>query len=231
MGVDSATVMKWILEAVKLRSRVDVDPTVIHVSEVVGCLRKAFYSRTRPLTVTPANALKILGGNIHESLQEVLRRYGYETEFRVAVSAGGVKLVGHCDAYHPEKQHVLEFKTVGKLPERPYPEHVRQAQAYLTLTNSKKAYIIYIGRSDGKVKVFEVKPDKQVLRELIQRARELSHSLITREPPPPEPTHLCNYCEYKLTCRRKTYSSPSNLSTIFSLDLSRPLRSSRGTTR
>ena len=202
MGVDSVTVMKWILEAVRLRSRVVTDPTVIHVSEVVGCLRKAFFNRVRPPTVTPANAVMILGGNIHESLQAVLRRYGYETEFRVALDAKDVKLVGHADAYHPEKQHVLEFKTTSKIPDSPYPEHVRQAQAYVTLTNSKKAYIIYISRTNGKVKVFEIKPDKQVLRKLIQRARELSHSLITMDPPPPEPTHLCNYCEHALTCRR-----------------------------
>ena len=133
-------------------------------------------------------------------MQEVLRRHGYEVEFQVAINVGDVRLVGHADAYHPEKQHVLEFKTASKIPQRPYGSHVKQLQAYVTLTHSRIGYLIYITRNNGDIKVFEVKPNKFVLRELIDRARYLSACLINRDPPPPEKSLLCNYCEFRYSC-------------------------------
>ncbi len=202
MKITSIDIHRWLLEAVKLRTRVDIDSTVVHISEVTSCLRRAYYCRTRPLQLSPANALKLLGSEVHEALQEVLRRRGYEVEFQVAIVAGGVRLVGHADAYHPEKQHVLEFKTVSKIPQRPYDNHIKQLQAYVALTHSEIGYLVYISRNNGDIKVFEVKPSKYILRELIERARLLSTSLIRHEPPMPEQGPLCNYCEFRFLCFR-----------------------------
>ena len=202
MKVTAIGIHRWLLEAVKLRTRVDIDSRVIHVSEVASCLRRAYFYRTKSIQLSPSNALKLLGSEVHEALQEVLRRHGYEVEFQVAVDVGDVRLVGHCDAYHPEKQHVLEFKTASKIPQRPYGSHVKQLQAYVTLTHSRIGYLIYITRNNGDIKVFEVKPSKFVLRELIERARYLSACLINRDPPPPEKSPLCNYCEFRYSCFR-----------------------------
>ena len=198
--ITAVDVHRWLFEAVRLRSRVNLDHRIIHVSEVSSCLRRSYYCRTKFVQVSPVNALKLLGDEVHKALQEVLRRYGYEIEFQVAVDVGDVKLVGHADAYHPEKRHVLEFKTVGKEPQRPYDNHIRQLQAYVTLTHSRIGYLIYITRNNGVIKVFEVKPSKYVLRELIERARHLSICLVNRDPPSPEKSPLCNCCEFRLSC-------------------------------
>ena len=193
-------VHRWLLEAVRARSRVSLDSRVIHVTEVTQCLRRSYFLRTRLVQLSPANALRLIGDEVHKALQEVLKRYGYEVEFRVAIDAGDVKLVGHVDAYHPKGKYIIEFKTVAKIPKSPYPNHLMQTQAYIALTYSRTGFIAYIARDNGDVKVFKVRPNKQTLRKLILRARELSKALTKGGPPRPEKSPLCNQCEFKYLC-------------------------------
>jgi len=200
--VSESDVYKWLLEAVKEKSRIPLD-SVIHVSEVVGCLRKAYYTRKNPLAIAPSNTVKLLGDTIHVALQEVLEREGYEIEFEVGLNLGGFRLSGHVDAYHPEKGVVLEFKTVSKLPEAPYESHMRQAQIYAAMTRARHAYVIYISRSDGGVKVFNVPFNKGILKWAVERAKALKQAIDNATPPPPERSPLCNYCDFKLECFRR----------------------------
>lgn len=200
--VTEVDIYRWLLEAVKIRSRVPSGDT-IHVSEVVGCLRRAYYLRTRAFQLSPANALKLLGDGIHTAFQEVLRREGFETEFKVGIDLKDFRLVGHVDAYHPERAEVLELKTVNQIPERPYDTHLKQAQIYRALASVKHAYIIYISRADGKVRVFKVDGDRGVLGWAVGRAKALKEALTRGEPPKPEETRLCNHCEFTLVCSRR----------------------------
>jgi len=197
--VSESSVYGWLFEAVKLRSRVFSDLT-IHVSEVVGCLRKSYYLRRRLVSTPPSVAVALLGDSMHSALQEVLRRRGYLTEFEVGLDVEDFRLVGHIDAYHPEKGVVLEFKTVGKIPEEPYETHLRQAQIYSILVKARHTYIIYISRVDGKVKIFEAPHDRIALKWAVERAKTLKKALDTYEPPKREETPLCSNCGFKLIC-------------------------------
>jgi len=200
MNITESKVYSWLFNAVRVKARVFSDLT-IHVSEVVGCLRKSYYLRRRLISISPSSAVVLLGDSIHSALQEVLRREGYETEFEVGLNLRDFKLVGHADAYHPEREEILEFKTVGKIPDgKPYETHMKQAQIYAALTNAKHVYVIYIQRGDGEVKVYKVDHDKWVLKWAVERAKTLKKALDTNEPPKPERTYLCNHCEFKLTC-------------------------------
>ena len=162
-------VYKWLLEAVKIRARVTSN-SVIHVSEVVSCLRRSYYLRKKLVSISPSNALKLLGDSIHAAFQEVLRREGFETEFEVGLQLPNFKLVGHIDAYHPDKGLVLEFKTVNKIPETPYEYHKLQTLIYKQLVNAKHSYIIYISRNDGSVKVFKVNNESKIIKWAVERA-------------------------------------------------------------
>lgn len=199
-SISESGVYQWLLEAVKLRARVS-SSSEVHVSEVVGCLRKSYYMRTRAVQLTPHNAIKLLGDSLHHALQEVLRRKGFEVEHEVAVDLKGFRLVGHIDAYHPDHELLLEFKTSSKTPEAPFETHLKQTQIYRRLISAKHSYIVYLSRSDGGIKVFKVDDDKGVLKWAIDRAKQLKESLITNNPPPKEKSQLCNYCEFQLTCR------------------------------
>jgi len=90
--VSESKIYSWLLEAVKLESRV-YDDLTIHVSEVVGCLRKAFYMRCRLVSIPPSSAILLLGNTVHSALQEVLRREGYLTEFEVNLNVEASRMI------------------------------------------------------------------------------------------------------------------------------------------
>jgi len=196
-------VYKWLLEAVKLKTRVSSN-SVIHVSEVVCCLRRSYYYRKRFLSISPANALKLLGDSLHNAFQEVLRREGYEVEYEVGIQLPQFKLVGHIDAYHPDKGIVLEFKTTNNIPEQPYETHLKQALIYKELVNARHGYLIYISRNDGKVRVFKVNnSNKGIIKWAVERAKQLYESLINDDPPSGEPNSYCQWCEFRLNCLKR----------------------------
>ena len=194
-------VYRWLLEAVKLKTRASSN-SVIHVSEVVGCLRRSYYYRKKFLSISPANTLKLLGDSLHNAFQEVLRREGYEIEYEVGIQLPQIRLVGHIDAYHPEKSVVLEFKTTNNIPEEPYETHLRQASIYKELVNAKHCYLIYISRNDGRVRVFKVNNSKGVIRWAVERAKQLYEALVSDNPPSGEQNNYCQWCEFRLNCRR-----------------------------
>lgn len=204
MRVDEFEVIRWLQSAVK--QRVVLDNTVIHVSEVTGCLRKAYYARTRAFKLTPGEAIILLGSQIHEAVQEVLAGMGFEPEFEVAVKRDGIKLVGHIDAYHPDENVVLELKTVRRVPKEPYRSHRFQAEIYGAIVEASEIYIIYISRNDGDVKVFKTSWSENTLDFAVKRAKLLSDCLDKREPPMREPSHLCDFCPFKLECKRISYN-------------------------
>ena len=100
---------------------------------------------------------------------------------------------------NPRENIILEIKTTSKVPDKPYFPHLRQINAYLIMARARKGYLIYIGK-DGKVRVFEAKPNKRLWRETVERAFRLWHSLKDNKPPKPEFSPLCNLCEYKWKC-------------------------------
>ncbi|RLG56361.1 MAG: CRISPR-associated protein Cas4 [Candidatus Hydrothermarchaeota archaeon] len=198
MRITEYDIHEWLAEAVKARA--DIDSSVIHVSEVVGCLRRAYYARRRFFTITPYEAIVLLGSQIHQAIESILQEHGFETEFEVAVNREGIRLLGHIDAYHPQENVVLEFKTVKAVPETPYKSHKLQAETYGAMVEADKVYIVYISRTDGKVKVFNVKWSPSTLDFLFDRAKLLSNCLSNNKTPPRERSHLCNYCPFKLNC-------------------------------
>lgn len=197
--VTEVDVYRWLQSAVKLRSRV-FDESTIHVSEVVDCLRKSYYMRTRTVQLSPSNMLKLLGEGAHRALQEVLKRSGFEVEFEVGLDLDGFRLVGHVDAIHVRNSVLIELKTVSKIPDAPYSHHVLQTQIYRALTGVRRSYIVYLSRSDGRVRVFRVENGRNVLKWAMERAKLLKSALANGRIPEPERGYLCNYCEFQLNC-------------------------------
>ena len=198
--IDESFIYRIILDAAKQRSRIYYDKATIHVSEVVSCLRKAYYSRTRQMLIEPANALKVLGNGIHDAIQEILSRYGYDIEYEVKLRANDISLVGHIDAYSHSSRRIIEIKTSSRIPEVPYPNHMKQVQIYIELSKAREAYIVYISRTDGRVRIFNVERNKKILRWAIERARILSSSLKSDRAPERERSVLCSYCSFRDVC-------------------------------
>jgi len=199
MDVTARLVYSWFRRIVEAQYR-GFRPNVIYVTEASQCLRKSFYDRKsmRPI-LDVRNVILTFGNGVHYQLQKLLEGEGWSSEVEASWDLGRFKLVGHADLYHPRENVVLEVKTVGKVPSKPYNQHVTQLNAYLSMLKAGKGYIIYIGR-DGQVKVYNVKPDKKLWSQTIKRAFKLYYSLQEGKPPQPEFSPLCFHCPFKWSC-------------------------------
>ena len=99
----------------------------IHVTEVTGCLRRAYFHRTVNLP-PDANYFTFMGTAIHDALLSFIAE---ETEVKVENDI----LIGYADAIIEinGERYVFELKTVRRLPSRPYPSHVEQVNAYMNI--------------------------------------------------------------------------------------------------
>jgi len=197
--VDELMVNRWLMRALMKNYRVFSSNEICITEATSPCLRRPYFERTRKQLPTPAEALKVLGSELHNLLQDVLREEGWETEVRVALDLGGFRLVGRVDAV--KDGIVLELKTSNGLHD-PYRSHILQLQAYLTILHARVGYLIYIDRASGRPRVHKVVPSKTTLREVIKRAKELHQALEKHEPPPPERGPWCNTCPWKFQCLR-----------------------------
>ena len=201
VNVTVNTVYGWFKEILQRRRRLYRDD-VIHVSEVSGCLRRAWYTRRFGETIGDAKAVVMnIGNGVHEALQDLLRTKGWRTEYPVEKTFRNFRLVGHIDLWHPKAKVVLEIKTVNKLPEKPYEGHLQQINAYMHLLREKdvRGYLVYISR-DGNIRVFNTPKKTLMWNQFIKRAYYLYYSLRDNKPPKREKGPLCQYCEYRWQC-------------------------------
>jgi len=179
------------------RGRFPPPSNVVYVTEITQCLRKSWYQRT--LAEPPSDekvVLMVMGDGAHFLLKESfplgageeLKEKEYE----------GVKIRGRVDRLL--ENTIIEFKTVAKIPNRPYDSHVAQSQLYMWLFDKPKAYIIYVSRSNGKVKAFEVNRNEEEIEKLLKRVKMFSEALSKGCIPKPEESKLCSYCEYLNIC-------------------------------
>ncbi len=202
MMLTAETVYGWFRELIERRRRLYSSDRV-HVSEVAGCLRRAYYERTRPRpALDPSNVVMLIGNGVHEKLQELLASRGWLAEVEARYRIKDFWLVGHADLYHPDEQLVVELKTTNKAPEEPYRSHLIQLNAYLYMLRARRGYIVYIARN-GEVKVYKHRFDKSLWRQTIQRAIALRESITRKKKPPKEPGPWCTYCPYRWLCYTK----------------------------
>ena len=190
---------RFLVKNLRIYDRNDV----IHVSEAIQCLRKSWYSRKfgdRELKFLDDRKKVILGLGLstHLVLENVLREMGYEVEKEVSKKIGDITLTGTVDAINSE--HVLELKTINRIPDNPLQHHVLQLNTYLGLTDLKKGYIVYICKRDGSIKVFEIEFNENLFNIVVERANELYASLVKNIEPPRDIGFNCSYCEWRERC-------------------------------
>jgi len=201
--VTELDVNRWIMKAIdnpKILSRDE-----IMVTEVAApCLRRSYYNRVRGSLPSPSEFLKSIGNDVHLKLQEVLRNEGCDTEVSVNIELDGFRLRGRIDALCEElgEKVVLEFKTANEIPERPYDSHVMQIQAYLLMLKLRKGYLIYLSRTNGRVKVFKILRDNKAVKKLVERARQLYNALTDLKSPAAEKGPWCSDCPFLHICNR-----------------------------
>jgi len=120
-----------------------------------------------------------------------------------------MKIAGTPDAVGDH--HVIEIKTAKKIPREPFESHLMQLNAYLWMLDYRMGYLVYIDKNTGEVKVFQHKYDPELLLKFLKRAYNLRVALEFHELPEPEPSGLCNFCEWKLICYENKNESRDRL--------------------
>jgi len=201
--VTELDVNKWIMKAMDTPKILSKDEIMV-TEAATPCLRRSYYARVRGSLPTPSEFLKSIGNDIHLKLQEVLRNEGCDTEVSVNIELDGFRLRGRIDALCNERGEdvILEFKTANEIPEKPYDSHVMQIQAYLLMLKLRKGYLIYLSRTNGRVKVFRIERDNKAVKRLVERARQLYKALTDLKPPAAEKGPWCSDCPFLHICNR-----------------------------
>jgi CRISPR-associated protein Cas4 len=209
MGIEMVTevdVYRWIMDALKDVDAKAFPKDVISVTEACSpCLRKAYFDRVKSPIPSPIDFVKLVGEEAHSRILDVLRKRGYSIEVPFSLKIRDMTLVGRVDAAKEEggNKHIVEFKVVDDIPDKPYESHEMQVQLYMLAMRIPVAYIVYISRRDGRVRVYRVRYDKKMVREAVKRAYRLFLALRDNKAPPPERSPICNYCPYALSCLSK----------------------------
>jgi len=181
-------------------------PTTVYVTEVCQCLLRSWYNRT--LKSPPSDnkvVLMVIGDSAHYLMKDYFPLGAGEHHAERDIG-GGVRLVGRADRVLEDA--VVEFKTVSRAPDKPYDMHVSQVQLYMWLFDKSRAFIAYVSRLNGEVKIFEVGRDDAAISRLLERARSFARCLVSGVVPEAEENPLCAYCEYRELCSRGAAPAP-----------------------
>lgn len=192
----------------------------IHVTDVIGCLLKAYYSKVSPQPRYLADMLVLFVGTaVHKAIQESAP---YE-DSEIPVRKGGI--VGKVDYVRGER--ITDFKTTRWLDptkDLPYGNQTAQINLYRDMLEADgEMWVQYVDLSgpttcrkckvtmkliDGDIRcpkcgyvnvkghlgAMQVRVPRIEVEDYYERARILSEAIDKVEPPDAEPSWLCNYC-------------------------------------
>ena len=208
----------------------------IHVTDLVGCLRKAWFSKKYPIPLSKRD-IEVLwfGKKAHEFIQlahpdlgdfyELPLEYYTPSGTRVIGSSDEVLLKNNGDSYM-----VVDKKFVKTIPPSIYPHHRRQILFYAVMIEETaglkvdEAGILYIslwGHSNTRSfseKFLSIRLDdtlkKRAKEDLDRRADTLREHLEKNIPPPPMFTEECEWCKYYSWCLMDYFEKPGRKSVV-----------------
>lgn len=170
----------------------------VHVTEIVGCLRFAWYVRKYG---RKHNEDTLLGSYIHEKLTRKLSdRLGCEYEVHGEIRAGNTVISGRADILCSD--YIVELKT----SRRPGLKEtwMLQCLTYMAMFNKDKCVVISVSRPKleiiGAYTIY--RNDDIVNKIIIPRALELMKSIQNDIEPESKDTSFCSNCEFRQICNR-----------------------------
>jgi len=169
------------------------------VTEAVQCLLKSLlFRKVKRVLLNPKIVILSFGNLVHEALRLPLTKRGFTSEQESSIPITKYTLYSHTDFI---KQRLgLEFKTITRMPHEILTHHFLQGNAYYHINDLNEFYVPYIHKPSGVVKVFPLVPHKESFDYVTRRAIRLCYCLERNIMPNPEPSWLCQYCEYVNEC-------------------------------
>ena len=183
----------------------------VSVTELCGCLRKAYYLRVKmPTNINQqfkfpyVSLIHKVGNSVHDYVQDL---YGFE-ETEKTVTSDKYKVKGRVDAI--SKNFLIELKTIDdkKFDGKCADNHYNQALIYSYILNTEYNYkidtitIVYITRSLKRVYPFDRKLNIKLAESFLDNAL-LLHDCVRRRRVPDAinaSEEQCAFCAYKRFC-------------------------------
>lgn len=180
-------------------------PNTYSLTELLYCIRKAYYKRTDPQPLTIDQAYNIYRGKIFDDLWSPLFRHN-QVRATYRCRTVPVTISGKYD-FLTDDGILTDLKTAKSLYfiNEPSPEYKNQVRFYAYLNSIDRAQILYVDFGDAKVFPVEVGDCTDLFTELEVKAAQLYYALQQNEPPEkPLITHewLCQKCEYQTQCNQ-----------------------------
>ena len=198
-------------------------PGRYYPSEAGNCIRKVYYSYKIPKEVD-LEVLKIFeAGNIlHEFIVDVLESEKnphielLEKESPFQLKVDDMVISGRVDDIVilkiNNKVYLVEVKSTKSLQytREPSEMHLTQLQIYMHAKDIHRGLIIYLEKNTLQSKTFEVKYDKDKMKKIITRLKNLDKHIKEDSFPIPEAriiskmTWMCRNCHYREECFKDT---------------------------
>jgi len=197
--------MKLVDEHKKIQS---YERPYISVTELIGCLRKAYYVRMKfPVDVNKMYNFSYLylinkvGDEIHDVIQGL---YDF-TDTEKTIVSEKFKVKGRVDAI--KNTSVVELKSIdaSKFKNKHLEPHYLQGLIYAYILNTEYEYsidnitIVYIIRHLKKIIPFDIQYDSRLAYKYLSYGPLLLNSISSKKAPDPinADNEQCKYCLYK----------------------------------
>ena len=172
---------------------------IIHVKEIVTCLRKSYYDRKSPLLPTNMQKVStIISDGVRRSIKNsAIEEYNIDSD---------LSLVSYADTIVDDI--VIKFEIIDKLPKTPNPKDLLNLNTTMWIFDKMEGIIVYM-TNDGRSVEFAFTKDKHMFEEIMRRARVFSTLLKEEKTPILEPSETCITCPYYERCyiQQKKYSN------------------------
>jgi len=169
------------------------------VTEAVQCLLKSFlFRKSKRILLNPKIVILSFGDLVHEAIRKPLEKHHFICEFENSIPITKYTLYSHSDAVGD--LYGLELKTITRMPHEILTHHFLQTNTYHYINKELPYHVVYIHKPSGTVKVFPLQPHRESFDYITRRAVRLCYCLERNLMPKPEPSWLCQYCEYVDVC-------------------------------
>jgi CRISPR-associated exonuclease Cas4 len=195
---DFRKIIKSAVDSIGKELEIQIDSKdiqIIHLHEVVQCLRRSYYDRVDPQEIERRGFNELLSG--------LLRKLEYGSEPREFVIED-IRLKGQVDMIVDDT--ILLFRPAAIELENPLANDVLYLNACMWIYDKDDGVVVYIS-GDRKETTFSLTRNKKMFEEIIRRVRVLNDLLKEQKLPILEPSTECSECQYYERCYMKKKNS------------------------
>jgi CRISPR-associated exonuclease Cas4 len=180
-------------------------PNTYSLTELLYCVRKAYYRRIKPKPTELEAAFNMYRGKVFDNLWSPLFQHN---QVRSTYRCRNIPITisGKYDFLTTDNPPILtDLKTTKSLyyVTEPSEEYKTQVRFYAWLNSIEKAQIVYIDFGDCKIFPVEVGDCSKILEELENKAEQLYNAIKTKTTPHKSllsPEWMCKKCDYLNEC-------------------------------